>query len=471
MEACKKFEEVLFLLKLESYFPCKITLRHVLKAKLNDKIELGDIKWEILNKIINVDLRARDGVLADILDIIKKQDIVEGKKSEIKPNDPTQTEAPKNRTHKKKQPALFHPQDVFNAIYLCCSPFLKQLIVSKLFMCRIAVPVIISSKQLTAGFLWPFNFVNTDGTNSKGKVFEGFLSDQDIKIVSFIRLGETTFSKSTVLNKVLSKDPSFDTFYSQDSPMGSTSKRTLGGTVEASYFIPYGQTKTGSFDDAILFLNLRGDAAQYQLQLDVIKSVSNIVVVQLQTMKLQNDDNIGKTLHSIYQSSSSVIILLESNLNDDEEALLEVKLNEIAESTKSRLYCIDLKENGRYKGMNEIVEDTKSDISECISNVDCIQFSRFGQVLDDYGISCDYAEKECFDGCQLADKMFEVINAKSASIQHFWIELSKLKKKKYREKSLPLKRDIEKQIQQIRSQQLQHISHLPKMSSTMLNIL
>ncbi|XP_071133184.1 interferon-induced very large GTPase 1-like [Mytilus edulis] len=471
MEACKKFEEVLFLLKLESYFPCKITLRHVLKAKLNDKIELGDIKWKILNKIINVDLRARDGVLSDILDIIKKQDIVEGKKSEIKPNDQTQKEEPRNRKRQKKQPALFHPQDVFNAIYLCCSPFLKQLLVSKLFMCRIAVPVIISSTQLTAGFLWPFNFVDIYGINSEGKVFECFLSDQDIQIVSFIRLGETTFSKSVILNNVMSKDQFFHTFYSRDCPLGTESKRTLNGTVEASYFIPYGQTEAGSFDDAIIFLNLRGDAAQYHLQLDVIKSVSTVVVVQLQTMKLQNDDNIGKTLHSIYQSSSSVIILLESNLNDDEEVLLDVKLNEIAESTNSILYCIDLKENDQYKGMNEIVKDTKSDILECISNVDCIQFSRFGQVLDNYGIPCDYAEKECFDGCQLADKMFEVIDTKSASIQHFWIELSKLKKTKYREKSLPRKRDIEKQIQQIRSRQLKHISHLPKMSSTMLQIL
>lgn len=468
MEACKDFEDVLSLLELDSYFPCKISLQHVFEAKLNDKVELKDIKWEILHKIINVDLRARDGVLFNILDVVNKREYADGHETETGQNDPKQKEMKKTPRRSRKKISLFHPQDVLNAIYLCCSPFLKQLIVSKLFMCRIAVPVIISSKRLTEAFIWPFNFVATDGVNSKGKVFDGFLSDQDIKVVSFIRLGETTFSKSDFLNNVLSNDPLFQTFYSKNCPLGSNSKRTLSGTVEATYFLPYGQTKTDSYDDVIFFLNLRGDALEHPLLVDVIKSVSNVIVVLLQTKNMKTDEKISKSLTSIYQSSSSMLIVLESNLNDDEEDKLYYELQDIAETAESEFHCIELKADGQFKGMSEIVNETKSTILKCISDDKCISFSRVRHALDYYGIPCDYAIKECSKGCQLADKMFEEIDAQSVSIQHLWIELSKLKKKKYREKDLPHKQELEKQIQHIRCQQQNHISHLPKMSIAML---
>ncbi|CAG2212628.1 unnamed protein product [Mytilus edulis] len=364
MEACKDFKDVLSLLELDSYFPCKITLRNVFEAKQNDKIELKDIKWEILNKIINVDLRARDEVLSHILDIINERNGDE-QKSERKQNDQEQKE--------------------------------------------------------------PTNKMEILGINNS-RYF---------------------------IHKI-------------NCPLGTSSRRTLGGTVEATYSVPYEQKKTNSSDDVTLYLNLRGDAVQYPLLVDVIKSVSNVVVVLIQTMNMKNDDNVSKLLSSIYQTGSSVIIALESNLENDEERKLYDELQKMAKNSNNDFHCIDLKADGNFKGMSEIVKETKSGIVDCIVKTKCIPFSRFHQVLESFGIICDCAVKECIEGCQLANKMFEMTDVKSAYIQKMWIELSMFKKRKYREKSLHQKRNIQEQIQQIRSQQQNYLSNFSKMSIGML---
>ncbi|XP_063446683.1 interferon-induced very large GTPase 1-like [Mytilus trossulus] len=468
MATCDTFADVLSLLELESYWPCKISLRHVFAANLNKTLELKDIKWHILNKIISVDLRARDEVLSTILEMINNQ--VKQTDTKTKLNQPKENET-KRKQRRQRKLSLFHPQDVLNAIYVCCSPFLKQIIVSKLFLCRIAVPVIIQSKQITAGFFWPFDFVATEGTKSTGKCIEGFLSDQDIQIVSFIRLHRTNFSKSDFLNNVLSKDPFFHTFYSRNSPLGTNSKRILEGTVEASQFVPFGKKKTDNFDDVVLFLNLRGDAQEYPLLVDVIKSVSNVVVVLLQTMELLNDDKALEFVTSIYNTSASIIVALESSSDsksyDEEDELIE-KLATTAKNAKCEFHCIELKADGNFRGMDEIVKETKSDILRCLANTKYIRLSTFSSVVEKSGLPCDFASTECISGCQNAEKLYCLIDAKSTPIQQLWIKLSQLKKKKYRERDLQTKRDIEKQIHQTRTEQQNHISNIPKMSLAML---
>ncbi|CAC5356485.1 unnamed protein product [Mytilus coruscus] len=326
----------------------------------------------------------------------------------MKLNQPQENES-KRKQRRQRKFSLFHPQNDFecNLFMLLSvsetSNSFEAAYVQNCCSCHN------SFKRTNCRFLLAIRLCCNRRHKKHWKVYRRiFVRSGYIKLYHSLGYTEQIFKIRFLKQRTIKTSIFLQTFYSRNCPLGTKSVRTLDGTVEASHFVPFGKKKSEeNFDDVILFLSLRGDAQQYPLLVDVIKSVSNVVVVLLQTMKLKNDDRALEVLSSIYNTSASIIIALKSSsdsISYDEGEILIEKLESTSKNANCEFNCVELKADGNYRGMDEIVKETRSDIFRCLANTKYIQLSVFSSVVEKSGIPCDFALKECAEGCQLAKK-------------------------------------------------------------------
>ncbi|KAL3832048.1 hypothetical protein ACJMK2_023727 [Sinanodonta woodiana] len=243
------------------------------------------------------------------------------------------------------------PMDVIIAVYLCCDDICKQDLVSHMWSCRMAVPLIIQEKELPSQpscYLWPLRSLvmrwETE-VNEEHCVREGRLVKEAVTSFAFIRFGEVSVSKSALINSVISgSEKTHSIFLNRDSPGSTKYRHLVDGMIDIGWYFPTPKTEAkhdGSFQDAVMFLNLHGDASELQNQLELISKLANTITVLCNVTNFDRFRNIFKS-YIISKEDEEVIDDVLEYLKADESQLefvevLKMNKAELLTETRSKL--------------------------------------------------------------------------------------------------------------------------------------
>ncbi|CAG2254330.1 unnamed protein product [Mytilus edulis] len=173
-------------------------------------------------------------------------------------------------------------------------------------MCKLAIPVVVPSAinelTLTNSVL---HYVVLDETTPNNLVRQTLAINCHCHIVSFVRFGRPSISKSKLINTLLS-DSNHETFFNENCPLGTTPKTISQGIIEAAWFLPSRETK--NFDKITMFLNLRGNSQTEQTQLQLLSRISSVMVILVDLDTLQ-DTNTQDTLHNLQTVVTGGVVL------------------------------------------------------------------------------------------------------------------------------------------------------------------
>ncbi|MGH0176638.1 UNVERIFIED_CONTAM: hypothetical protein FKN15_073137 [Acipenser sinensis] len=192
--------DILSKLGLEYCLPGKITLSRVLaigtESITDEPIQsVKQLPWRFMKRLMMVNVTARSikcsAAETDTNSTLQNFDVFEIMGST----------ADQNRN-------VINPLDLVTALFLCSDSFLQQEMMLKMSMCQFAVPLLLPdcrSNQCTL-MLWAMRdivkkFRPHSLTDSKG-FEEGSIISTAMPMVSFVRLGECSLSKSQILNKM-----------------------------------------------------------------------------------------------------------------------------------------------------------------------------------------------------------------------------------------------------------------------------
>lgn len=143
---------------------------------------------------------------------------------------------------------------------------------------------------------------------------------QDVKIVSFIRIGIQTHesvSKSSMINDILS-DKTHSTFLNQNACTSYETKKVItNGMVEASWLIPSNRS-TNISQDVVMFLNLRGDSLKHEEEVRTLSSISDVIIILIHA-NILNKQNVVKHLDKIYSFDKCITYGIECRKGETEE--------------------------------------------------------------------------------------------------------------------------------------------------------
>ncbi|XP_060589910.1 interferon-induced very large GTPase 1-like [Ruditapes philippinarum] len=277
------FYQILQRLGLTDKFPGKISMRDVIAVdpnesieQINDKLSFTDIPWLVLKRLMCAHSESRD---------IR---VPEEKNNEDSSNFEDSISCFSEILDVNED---ISPLDIFTVVFQCCDPFLKQIFVQKQYLCKLAVPFLYrnwdtNQKYCPVLSVWPLRSLaiesksNANKNEMQGR--ESDVLDLQTKVVAFGRLGRPRYSKSKLINSLLSGQ-GCKTFFSIDCPSGMTPRQLSNGQVEM-FWLPTIDERKDRFQDAMTFFNLRGDLGQDFSQ-DISYFISHLIDSILKTNK------------------------------------------------------------------------------------------------------------------------------------------------------------------------------------------
>ncbi|KAF3851970.1 hypothetical protein F7725_005325 [Dissostichus mawsoni] len=179
-----------------------------------------------------------------------------------------------------------NPLDLITALFLCSDGFLQQDMVVKMALCQFAVPLLMpnhDTREITM-MLWAMREIVRTFSPSK-LAFSNLSCEErivltDIPLLSFVRLGRTSLSKSQVLNKLLSNTKEcYDIFYNRNMEGGDVPRKISEGLVEMTWYLPCGKKNTDKFTEPLAVANLRGDIRDFDKQFSFLCQTSAAVYI------------------------------------------------------------------------------------------------------------------------------------------------------------------------------------------------
>ncbi|VDI62420.1 Hypothetical predicted protein [Mytilus galloprovincialis] len=239
-----------------------------------------------------------------------------------------------------------NPLDLIITLFVCSSPKLKQVLTEKLFACRLAFPFSIpfadnGSLQVQ---LWPLRSIFLECT-VEDHLFSINSADCPCVVVSFLRLGRPSFSKSHLINSLLSNQHN-DLFHNKDCPL-SEKKRYIGeGTIEATWYVP--SMSSDFLSEKTLILNLRGDGMNWEEQRILVSKISTVivVVVSLNDFKKRQFQFI---IRNLYQSNAAIHLVIDPDDADRQKVNehIELHLKSMGQYGKTKIILLPEKEKQR----------------------------------------------------------------------------------------------------------------------------
>ncbi|KAL1271647.1 hypothetical protein QQF64_030663 [Cirrhinus molitorella] len=116
-------------------------------------------------------------------------------------------------------------------------------------------------------------------SHQKGFVEERIVHSE-LPLVTFVRLGNCSISKSQILNKLLSNPQQYhDTFVHRDMDCGDVPRKISNGLVEMGWYLPCGNKNIDVFPEPVAVANLRGDIRTFETQYSFLCQTSTAVFV------------------------------------------------------------------------------------------------------------------------------------------------------------------------------------------------
>lgn len=186
-----------------------------------------------------------------------------------------------------------NPLDIITALFLCSDAFVQQEISVKMSMCQFAVPLLLpncDTNQCTL-MLWAMRDIVKQYRPQSLSESKGFIEERivlsKIPMISFVRLGECSLSKSEILNKLLSNSQQYhDTFVHCNMECGDCPRTISNGLAEITWYLPCGKKNIDIFSEPVAVANLRGDIVSFETQYSFLCQTSSAVFVFCDNLQL-----------------------------------------------------------------------------------------------------------------------------------------------------------------------------------------
>ncbi|XP_041634905.1 up-regulator of cell proliferation-like [Cheilinus undulatus] len=354
-----------------------------------------------------------------------------------------------------------NPLDIITALFLCSDGFVQQEMALKMSMCQFSVPLLLpncDTEQCTL-MLWAMRDIVKKYRPSSLSESKGFIEDRivvsKLPMVSFVRLGECSLSKSEILNKLLSNSQQYhDTFIHSDMENGACPRRISNGLTEVTWYLPCGIKTMDVFSEPVAVANLRGDSASFETQFSFLCQTSAAVFVFF--------DNLDPECNLLTNQNHKAQIFLVGNPQSQK---CSDTLKKVANKLKLKKSNILLKT----KQMNEadFIENLRKTVNSVVENSEKkMNIEQMADIAHELGIWVDEDRQEC----QTAKKNADAITAQIQDILKYkedqlslqgeiWKELTSNEKEMFRLRNVgsenieEYKSDLQKKQKELRAQQ------------------
>ncbi|TSN12279.1 Up-regulator of cell proliferation [Bagarius yarrelli] len=409
---------------LKQHLTNKLSMKNVLqidKSTVTDDPAqtLSDLPWLFLKKIMMVNVTARSVKCSSSVD--EEEDM-----SLDLYNDLESLVLNQDSSHK------VNPLDIITALFLCSDSFLQQEIALKMSMCQFSVPLLLPNcdTQQSMLMLWALRDIVKKFRPHSLSDQRGFVEDRivlaDLPLVSFVRLGDCSISKSQILNKLLSNPQQYhDTFVHHDMDCGDIPRKISNGMVEISWYLPCGSKNIDIFPEPLAIANLRGDMGTFETQYSFLCQISTAIFVFF--------DNFDSNYQLLTKTHVEAQLFLVGNAQSKGFSLDLLKKTAAALNLKKSSIILKTKQNDA-----DFVKNLCSAVSEVVKNKSVtVQLQMMTTVAHEFGISIDEDKEECQNA---------MLNAKAITSQ---IQDTL----KFKEKQLPLQGEIWKKLGKIEKEE------------------
>ncbi|XP_067430446.1 interferon-induced very large GTPase 1-like [Thunnus thynnus] len=342
-----------------------------------------------------------------------------------------------------------HPMDVQMSVFHCSDSFLKQNMITKLSQCQYALPLLVPD-PVTMDIecpLWTFRQIAKSWKITQTKGDSNVVTRKSMPIckaetpmVSFLRLGSLSVSKSQLMNTLINDCHS--TFFHRNCPGSTKSRHLIDGVAEIAWFCPAGKPND-AFTDCIAFCNLHGDALVIDKQRKILMEKSSVNVVLLATP--ERGDRSTTVISDLLKSSKPLICLIV----DNDCGAVKIKEGKYKMGLKDRSW-------------SDVSEELKGIIGNILSGPHLsFQLETMAEVS---GIRVDEDDSVCKKGKSAAMKIVNLLKGMDVSKikdeflpcqGKLWHDWCKINKEQYRLKGNIEKKKckIQQELKRIRQEQ------------------
>ncbi|XP_005755114.1 uncharacterized protein LOC102203434 [Pundamilia nyererei] len=302
-----------------------------------------------------------------------------------------------------------NPLDIITALFLCSDGFVQQEMALKMSMCQFSVPLLLpncDTNQCTL-MLWAMRDIVKKYRAQSLSESKGFIEDRivlsELPMISFVRLGECSSSKSEILNKLLSNSQQYhDTFVHRNMECGDSPRAISNGLTEITWYLPGGNTNIDIFSQPVAVANLRGDIASFETQYSFLCQTSVAVFVFFGDL----DESESSLLTNINQKTQ---IFLVGNGESNNEVLRTV-------ANKLGLSNNNIITKKKQKNDADFVQTLRKKVRDVVKNSQIkMTIEQMADIAYKLGILVDEDSPEC----QTAKTNAEAITAEIQDIHIF----------------------------------------------------
>ncbi|XP_044870429.1 up-regulator of cell proliferation-like [Mauremys mutica] len=288
-----------------------------------------------------------------------------------------------------------NPLDVLCAILLCSDSFLQQEILSKMSLCQFALPLLlpaINTPKRTL-MLWAMRDIVRKWRPHSLAESRGFREESlvltSMPTISFVRLGSCSFSKSKLLNEVLSPSQQHhDFFVHRDMESGNVPREIADGLVEISWYFPGGRENSDLFPEPVAVTNLRGDIDSHWPQFSFLTEVSSAVFIVTESISERE----YVLLSSLNGSATKYYFILNSQAGKAKETLGFLK-NLVPLLKLSNSHVL---QKGRATNEAQFVKALQSAIAAIMKSFPKrVSIEAMAEIAHQLGIQVDEDNKKC----------------------------------------------------------------------------
>ncbi|XP_005752042.1 up-regulator of cell proliferation-like [Pundamilia nyererei] len=413
----------------------------------------SDLPWYFLKKIMMFNVTARNVKCTSVPESNSDDQSVSEKFSL------------KHLVSSSNKDSMVNPLDIITALFLCSDGFLQQEMALKMSMCQFSVPLLLPScdtGQCTL-MLWAMRDIVKKYRPQSLSQSKGFIEERivlsELPMVSFVRLGECSLSKSKFLNELLSNSQQYhDTFVHHNMECGDSPRQISNGLTEITWYLPCGNTNIDIFSQPVAVANLRGDIASFETQYSFLCQTSAAVFVFFDHLDSESESVFNLLKSQNHKAQIFLVGNYESkrlNLDVLEKVVLKLGLTEnIIIKTKQKNeadFVKDLRETVR-----NVVE--KSELKMKIKKmVDAAH--ELGILVDENAPECQTAKK---NAKTITEEIQDIHKYKEDQLPRqgqIWKTLTSLEKEEFRLRNVGSKTiathtsDLKKQKQELRKKQ------------------
>ncbi|KAM8746803.1 interferon-induced very large GTPase 1-like [Acanthopagrus schlegelii] len=358
---------------------------------------------------------------------------------------------------------VLNPLDIITALFLCSDGFVQQEMALKMSMCQFSVPLLLpdcDTKQCTL-MLWAMRDIVKKYRPQSLSESKSFIEERivvsELPVISFVRLGECSLSKSEILNKLLSNSQQYhDTFVHSNMECGDSPRRISNGLAEISWYLPCGNKNMDVFSEPVAVANLRGDIASFETQFSFLCQTSAAVFVFF--------DNLESGCELLTQHKAEIFLVGNHQSNHSSMAALKKVATELGLTNNNILL--------KAKHMNDadFVKKLRITVRDVLkSSKRKMGIEQMAEIAHELGIWVDEDCQECQTARRNADaitaEIQDILKYKDAQLPlqgQIWKELSRLEKEEFRLRGVgsenieKYKSDLQIEKEKLRKEQNSH---------------